>query len=101
MCIRDRLQSLESERTSVLNELSRLSGTRSSQVLREHDSVDMIGGSAALPAVSGDGTPPAEGAHALENEPLWQGDGADAAKDMKNNMLDIFKNIGSIIPGSK
>ena len=95
------LQSLESERTSVLNELSRLSGTRSSQVLREHDSVDMIGGSAALPAVSGDGTPPAEGAHALENEPLWQGDGADAAKDMKNNMLDIFKNIGSIIPGSK
>jgi hypothetical protein len=41
------------------------------------------------------------GQPAPESDPLWQAGGEDGAKDMKNNMLDIFKNIGSIIPGNK
>lgn len=99
--VNNQMQALESERTHVLNELTRLSGgTRSSQVLRDHESGDLMGGSGALPAAPSEGGAPAE-VGGLENEPLWQGDGGDAAKDMKNNMLDIFKNIGSIIPGNK
>jgi Domain of unknown function (DUF1995) len=81
------LLELQSERSRLVAELGVLSGRRPSQILHDSHPAELQLGSAALQDA------PSPVSRALENEPLWQGDGAEAAKDMKNNMLDLFKGM--------
>lgn len=91
------LASLEQERGVVLAELTMLSGSTQAQILRDPDLQHMA------QAMNS----PAVGAHAVVdaemaggdttmnddtmNDAMWRDDGGEQAKDMKNNVLDLFK----------
>lgn len=100
--VNTQLASLEQERGAVLAELTMLSGSTQSQILRDPELVNMVSG----PMVGADlvaaleAHPPADADMAgadttmnddTMNDAIWHDDGGEQAKDMKNNVLDLFK----------
>lgn len=104
--VNSQLVSLEQERGAVLAELTMLSGSSRAQLLRDPELLHMaqamtgppVGDESLAAAVCGHVAADADMAGAdttmnddTMNDAMWHDDGGEEAKDMKNNVLDLFK----------